>query len=137
MKRDQKYDAELSHLQAPERKRRPVPDFIERVVIDISRDLGDNPRSVKSSITRATKIWYTALLIFPELAQNDPEGLFTEYLYAAKSGALKVNNIRHHTGARSNRMPEFFTCLENLFGFRQEDLNYLRSDEPLYHREAC
>ena len=38
-----------------------------------------------------------------------------------------------HTNAkgRVNRMPYFFTCLENAFAFSLEELVYLRSDYPL------
>jgi len=39
-----------------------------------------------------------------------------------------------HTNAkgRVNRVPYFFTCLENAFEFSLEELVYLRSDYPLY-----
>jgi hypothetical protein len=119
---------------APERKRRVVPDFIRRVIRDFSVELGDNPRSYKSSVTRATKIYYTMLDIFTDV-RDDPEGHFLRAMYDAKTAAKRVTNIRHHTGQQLNRMPAFFTCLENWFKFTPEELEYLHSDAPLY--SAC
>lgn len=125
----------------PERRRRPIPDFIERFMADISRELGDNPRSAKSSVTRATKLFYFGCQYIGNAVvgntclgnfQEDPEDVFARLLYTAKAGALKVNNIRHHTGPKPNRMPAFFACLENLFGLSPEEREYVRSDEPLY-----
>lgn len=116
---------------APERKRRPVPDFIQRVIQDFSAELGDNPRSHKSSVTRATKIYYTMLEIFSDV-RDDPEGHFLRAMCDAKAAARHVTNIRHHTGPQINRMPVFFTCLENWFKFTPEELAWLRSDKPLY-----
>ncbi len=117
---------------APERRKRPVPDFIENVIRDFSSELGDNPRSHKSSVTRAMKIYYTALAIFTDI-QDDPEGHFLRAMYDAKTAAKHVTNVRHHTGPQINRMPVFFTCLQNQFGFRPEELEYLKSDAPLYY----
>ncbi len=117
---------------ALERRKRPIPDFIERVIADFSVELGDNPRSHKGSVTRATKIYYTALAIFTDI-QDDPEGHFLRMMYDARTAAKHITNVRHHTGTRTNRMPAFFTCLENQFGFQPEELEYLRSDEPLYY----
>ncbi len=117
---------------APERKKRPVPDFIENVIRDFSNDLGDNPRSHKSSVTRATKIYYTALAIFTDI-QDDPEGHFLRAMYDARTAAKQVSHIKHHTGPRPNRMPAFFTCLQNQFGFQPEELEFLKSDAPLYY----
>jgi hypothetical protein len=122
--------AELG-VAAP-RKKRPVPDFIQNVIADFSAELGDNPRSHKSSVTRATKIYYTALAIFTNI-RDDPEGHFLRAMYDAKAAVGHVTNIKHHTGPRPNKMPVFFTCLENQYGFQPHELEWLRSDEPLYY----
>jgi hypothetical protein len=54
-------------------------------------------------------------------------------LYEAKQAAYKVNGIRYRgANNRPNRIPVFFTCLENLFELRDEELAYIRSAEPLF-----
>lgn len=132
---------------AQERPRRPIPDFIQWYMADYSRDLGDNPRSLKSSVTRATKLYYWACDCIPgEMYlgdkpigsfQDDPEGVFTALLYAAKVGALNVTKVKYQTGQKPNRMPAFFACLENLFGgLSPEELAYVRSDAPFYRPEG-
>jgi len=116
-----------------EPKRRPIPDFIANMMTHFCAELGDKPTSVKSSITRATKIYYTACLVFKEFGE-DPEGLFIEMMYQAKRGALSSTKIKHRGGTygnRVNRIPLFFACLEHMFEFQPKEVAYLRSDAPL------
>jgi hypothetical protein len=127
--------AHLSELGiAQEPPRRPVPDFIANMMKDFTRDLGDSPRSAKSNVTRATKLYYFACDYIVE-AQDDPEGFYIKLLYQARAAAFKVNNIHHSTGSRSNRIPVFFTCLENLFALTDDERAYVRSDLPLLYPE--
>lgn len=123
---------ELGIAQEPER--RPIPGFITSIMKDFTRDLGDSPRSAKSNVTRAAKLYYFACDFIKD-AQEDPEGFYMELLYQARTAARKVTNIRHRTGARFNRVPVFFTCLENLFELTNDERAYVRSDLPLLQPE--
>jgi hypothetical protein len=115
-------------------KRRPIPEFLRDIISRYSRELGDSSTSIKSNITRTAKLYFFALDYIKD-AQEDPQGFFSELLSDAKQAAYKVNGIRYRSaGNRPNRMPVFFTCLENLFELRDEELAYIRSDEPLYER---
>jgi hypothetical protein len=111
--------------------KRPIPEFIRDIVSRYSRELGDSSVSTKSNITRAAKLYFFALDYIKD-AQDDPQGFFSDLLYTAKQAAYKVNGIRYRNASNHpNRMPVFFTCLENLFELRDEELDYIRSDEPL------
>ncbi len=117
----------------PKPRRKPIPDFIEAMVTDFALQLGDRPASIKSSITRATKIYFTCLAVYEQF-QDDPEGLFCEMLYQARAGALSVTQVKHKGGRhgnRHNRMPLFLSLLERMCEFTPEELAYLRSDAPL------
>ncbi len=116
---------------APIRKRRPTPEFIVRIITDYTYEMGDNPKCVKSNITRATKMYYTACAIFSDI-QDNPEEHFTQMLFLAKEDVRHISNIRYRTSSHINRMPAFFACLENRFGFKPEERAYLYSNEPLY-----
>jgi hypothetical protein len=120
---------EMGISQAP--KKRPIPAFIRNMISHFSHELGDTSASTKSNITRAAKLYFFALDYIKD-AQDDPQGFFSELLYEAKQAAYKVNGIRYRSaGNRPNRIPVFFTCLENLFELRDDELAYIRSDEPL------
>ncbi len=112
-------------------KQRPIPEFLRDIMSRYSRELGDSNVSTKSNITRAAKLYFFALDYIRE-AQDDPQGFFSELLYEAKQAAYKVNSIRYRSaGNHPNRIPVFFTCLENLFALSDEELAYIRSVEPL------
>jgi hypothetical protein len=120
---------EMEIAQAP--KKRPIPDFIRDIISRYSRELGDSSVSTKSNITRAAKLYFFALDYIRD-AQDDPQGFFIDLLYEAKQAAYKVNGIRYRSaGNRPNRIPVFFTCLENRFELSDEELAYIRSEEPL------
>ena len=117
----------------PKPRRKPIPDFIDAMVTDFAVQLGDRPASIKSSITRATKIYFTCLAVYEQF-QDDPEGLFCEMLYQARAGALSVTTVKHKGGRhgnRHNRMPLFLSLLERMCEFTPEELAYLKSDAPL------
>jgi DNA-binding transcriptional regulator YhcF (GntR family) len=127
-----------NHLEeleiAQEPRRRPIPEFIRDIVSRYSHELGDTSVSTKSNITRAAKLYFFALDYIKD-AQDDPQGFFAGLLYEAKQAAYRVNGIRYWgANNRPNRMPVFFTCLENLFELRDEELAYIRSDEPLFEQ---
>jgi hypothetical protein len=123
---------ELEIAQAP--AKRPIPEFIKDIVSRYSRELGDRSTSTKSNMTRAAKLYFFALDYIRD-AQDDPQGFFSELLYEAKQAAYQVNCIRYRgANNRPNRMPVFFTCLENRFELSEDELAYIRSDEPLFER---
>jgi ribosomal protein L13E len=126
--------AELGIAHGP--RQRPIPQFIIEKISRYSRELGDNPKFIRSNVTRATKLYYWACDFIAGFAQ-DSEAYFTDLLYEAKQAAYTVNNVQHRTGSRINRMPVFFACLENRFGLAPEELEYLRSDAPLLEPEPC
>jgi biotin operon repressor/ribosomal protein L13E len=125
---------ELGIAQGP--RRRPIPQFIIEKVTRYTRDLGDNLKFARSNITRATKLYYMACDFIEGFAEN-AEDYYTDLLYEAKQAALSVSNVQHRTGGRINRMPVFFACLENRFGFTPDEVEYLRSDAPLLEPEPC
>lgn len=121
--------AELGISQ--EQQKRSIPDFVKNIMDDYTRELGDSPRSAKSNVTRAAKLYYFGVDCLKD-AQEDPEGWFIGLLYQAKDAAYLGPNIHHRSaGNRINRLPYFFTCLENLFRFNPDELAYIRSDAPL------
>ncbi len=120
---------EMGIAQTP--KKRPIPEFIRDIISRYSRELGDSTASTKSNITRAAKLYFFALDYIKD-AQDDPQSFFSELLYEAKQAAYKVNGIRYRgANNRPNRIPVFFTCLENRFELSEDELAYIRSDEPL------
>jgi biotin operon repressor len=121
----------LEELEIAQDRRRPIPEFIRDIISRYSRELGDSTASTKSNITRAAKLYFFALDYIKD-AQDDPQGFFSDLLYEAKQAAYKVNGIRYRgANNRPNRIPVFFTCLENRFELSEDELAYIRSDEPL------
>jgi hypothetical protein len=124
----------VEHLQElgieTEPKKRPIPDFIVDRMTRYTTELGDSPRYVKSNTTRAAKLYYFGLDYMQE-AQDDPEGWFIDMLSEAKQRAQRIPNVGKRTGNRVNRIPAFFACLENLFGFDDNEWAYIRSELPL------
>jgi biotin operon repressor len=127
-----------SHLEelgiAASPKRRPIPEFLKDIITRYSRELGDSSTSTKSNITRAAKLYYFAFDYIRD-AQDDPQGFFCDLLYEAKQAAYRVNGIYYRSASnRPNRIPVFFACLENRFELSEDELAYIRSDEPLEER---
>lgn len=89
----------------------------------------DSPHLVSSDVTRATKMYFTAAQTIPDFRQT----LFEAFLEEAVDAAKEVRGCEHtNSKGRVNRIPYFFTCLENALSFSLEELVYLRTDEPLY-----
>ena len=79
-------------------------------------------------MTRAAKIYFTAA----QTLEYFQDTLFWAFYDEAMQAAKKLRGCEHtNAKGRVNRMPYFFTCLENAFVFSLEELVYLRSDEPL------
>jgi hypothetical protein len=117
-----------------EPQKRPIPSFITDIMTRYSAELGDSTRSTRSNITRAAKMYYFACDFIKD-AQEDPHRFFIDLLYEAKQAAYKVNCIQHrNTNNNPNRIPVFFTCLENRFELTPDERAYIRSDAPLVIR---
>ena len=107
---------------------REIPQMVEKVVTEFAGLYDDEPL-VRSDVTRAAKIYFTAA----QTLEHFNDTLFFACFDQARAAALKKNNCVYTNGkGRANRMPYFFTCLENAFSFSLEELVYLRSDDPLY-----
>ena len=79
-------------------------------------------------MTRAAKIYFTAA----QTREYFQETLFWAFYDEAIKAAKKLRGCEHtNSNGRVNRVPYFFTCLENAFAFSLEELVYLRSDYPL------
>jgi hypothetical protein len=116
---------------ASEPRKRPIPGFITDIMTRYSRELKDSARSTRSNITRAAKMYYFGCDFIRD-AQEDPEGWFIDLLYQAKQAAYTVDCIQYRNASNDpNRIPVFFTCLENRFEFTPDELVFLRSDLPL------
>jgi DNA-binding transcriptional ArsR family regulator len=119
---------------APQLPKRPTPVFLTDIITRYSRELGDSARSSRSNITRATKLYYFASDCIKD-AQDDPQRFFLDLLYEAKQAAYKVDCIQHRSASNNpNRIPVFFTCLENFFELTPEERAYIRSEAPLIAR---
>lgn len=107
--------------------RRTIPDFIEANVETLSEAFSDNPRYIKSNVTRAAKLYFYAE-DYLSAAQEDPIGWFFARVDGARHAALyDVGEIRKRTGSRPNRMPVFFDILEKSFKFTLEELVHVRT----------
>ena len=125
--------AELGIAQEP--RRRPIPSFITEKITRYTKEIGDAAKSTKSNITRAAKLYYFGVDYIKE-AQEDPQTWFTDQIYEAKQAAYAVNCIQYRNANNSpNRIPVFFTCLENRFELSDDELLYIRSELPLMYPE--
>jgi hypothetical protein len=122
---------------SPQARKRPIPQFIEGIMGDLTDALGDRAASRKSNITRAAKYYY---LMYDFCPDGDfryaPEEYFERLLYIARAEALECTSIQYRNGNRLNRVPAFFGCLENRLGLTAEERTYVRTDGPLYYPEA-
>ena len=104
----------------PQRPRRMPPAALVRTIAQFGQELGDNPKSQQSNLTRASKLYFAATQIFGDFSNST----FKKQLDAAFEDACKRGITK--------RMPYFFTVLENILELNAEELAYIRSDEPLY-----
>jgi hypothetical protein len=107
--------------------RREIPAQLVQEVTQFAQQY-DSAHLVKSDVTRAAKIYFTAA----QTREYFQETLFWAFYDEAIKAAKKLRGCEHtNSKGRVNRVPYFFTCLENAFAFSLEELVYLRSDYPL------
>ena len=109
---------------------RPVREIPAQLVQEITQfaQQYDSSYLVASDVTRAAEIYFTAA----QTLEYFQDTLFWAFYDEAMQAAKKLRGCEHtNAKGRVNRLPYFFTCLENAFVFSLEELVYLRSDEPL------
>lgn len=113
---------------ASARPMREVPVTVENAITEFAEQY-DDAHLLRSDVTRAAKIYFTAV----QTLEYFNDTLFFAFLDQARAAALKKSNCAHTNGrGHVNRVPFFFTCLENAFSFSLEELVYLRAEDPLY-----
>jgi hypothetical protein len=117
-----------SQNQSSSRPAREIPAQLVQEVTQYAEQY-DSPHLVNSDVTRAAKIYFTAAQTVPSFQDRLFWAFYDEAVQAAKRlrGCESTNSK-----GRVNRVPYFFTCLENAFRFSLEELVYLRTEEPLY-----
>jgi hypothetical protein len=103
------------------RTRRTTPDLLTRATLQIIQYLGGDPKRQQSDLTRMSKLYWTATQIFA----NFTNSAFLDLLFEARDKTAKHRDV-------GNRVPYFFTCLENKLALSCQQMAYLRSPEPLY-----
>jgi len=110
------------HKDQPKRKRLSTPERLARTITQMVQDLGGNPQYLQSDVTRVTKIYWACTQIFSGFTN----GWFLEQLTTAFVKTCKARKV-------GKRVPYFFKTLEDVLGLTNEELAYIRSQEPLYH----
>jgi hypothetical protein len=85
------------------------------------QDLGGNPKSLQSDLTRVTKIYWACTQIFHPFSNV----WFLEQLTKAYVKTCKARKV-------SKRVPYFFTTLQNILELTSDEVAYIRSQEALY-----
>ena len=99
---------------ASRRGRPPKADYIATVMEEISTRLHDDPKHVRSNITRATRLWQASGL--------DERAFVEQVLYQARSLAQAQGNVTKRAGDGTglrNKVPYFFAVAEDLLGLRE------------------
>jgi hypothetical protein len=110
-----------------ERPRRLVPEwFIQRVVQD-SQQLGDNPKSLQSVLTRLSKVYLTAEQVFTGVTQAEVINRMNEARRKAEQRAKERVANGH-----KKYMQYLIECFINGWEFREEERAFIDSNEPLY-----
>ena len=84
------------------------------LVEEITHYLHDDPKNLKSNITRAARLWQQSGL--------DEERFFS-LLYEARSKAMAQTKVKKESTVGKgykNRMPLYFAAIEQLIGLRDE-----------------
>lgn len=114
--------------QERRRPAREIPAGIVKKIEAYARQY-DDAHLIASDITRAAKIYFTAAQAICYFSDATYEKFFEGAVKAAKW----LRGCEHtNTKGNPNRMPYFFTCLENAFNFSLEELVFLRTEDPLY-----
>jgi hypothetical protein len=125
---EQEQQQRESQAEPTPRPAREIPAQLVQEITQFAQQY-DSAHLVASDVTRAAKIYFTAA----QTLEYFQDTLFWAFFDEAMEAAKKLRGCEHtNTKGRVNRMPYFFTCLENAFVFSLEELVYLRSDEPLY-----
>jgi hypothetical protein len=103
------------------RQKRGTPAQLARSLSYMVQQLGENPKSLQSDITRVTKIYWAATQLFTGFKNS----WFLDRLQEAFVAACKARGVKR-------RVPYFFVCLENILQLTPEEKAFIRSDEPLY-----
>jgi hypothetical protein len=109
------------HKDQSKRKRLTTPEQLARIITQIMQDLGGNPKSLQSDLTRVTKIYWACTQIFRPFTNV----WFLERLYAALAKTRRARKVH-------SRVPYFFTTLESELQLFPDELVYIRSQEALY-----
>jgi hypothetical protein len=109
------------HKDQPKRKRQGTPERLARTITQMVQDLGGNPQYLQSDITRLTKLYWACTQIFHPFNNV----WFLEQLTTTFVKTCKARKV-------GKRVPYFFKILENVLGLTNEELVYIRSQEPLY-----
>jgi hypothetical protein len=109
------------HKDQSKRKRLTTPEQLARIIMQIMQDLGGNPKSLQSDLTRVTKIYWACTQIFRPFTNV----WFLERLYAALAKTRRARKVH-------SRVPYFFTTLESELQLFPDELVYIRSQEALY-----
>src|SRR5262249_42045917 len=109
------------HHDQPKRKLSGTPEQLARVVTQMMQQLGGNPKSLQSDLTRVRKIYWACTQIFTGFRN----AWFLQELTETFIQTCKRRKVH-------NRVAYFFTCLEVRLGLTAEELAYIRSQEPLY-----
>jgi hypothetical protein len=113
-----------------ERPRRFVPDWFIRLVTQQAQELGDDPKVLKSVLTRLSKTVLTAEQVFGNVSEIEVTNRLDEARKRTGKHASKV--MKRRANGQKNYMPYFIECFTSLWGFREEELAFIASDEPLY-----
>lgn len=117
-----------SQSQSSSRPAREIPAQLVQEVTQYAEQY-DSPHLVNSDVTRAAKIYFTAA----QTVAYFQDTLFWAFYDEAVQAAKRLRGCEStNSKGRVNRVPYFFTCLENAFRFSLEELVYLRTEEPLY-----
>jgi len=126
-KEEQEQQQRTAQSEPAPRPRREIPAQLVQEITQFAQQY-DSAHLVTSDVTRAAKIYFTAA----QTLEYFQDTLFWAFFDEAMEAAKKLRGCEHtNAKGRVNRMPYFFTCLENAFVFSLEELIYLRSDEPL------
>ena len=113
--------AKRSQKPQEKRKKRGTPEQLARYIAYIVQQLGGNPKTQQSDITRATKTYWAATQIF----EGFTNVWFLEMVKEAFIDAARARGVKR-------RVPYFFKCLETRLELTPDELAFLRSQEPLY-----
>ena len=110
----------------------PTPASLQNDVLYYTKEFNDDPKHARSNVTHALKIFYTARdILFIQYGEVLTLQDFEDCYRASYCKAMARKKITKMYNGRPNRMPFFFHDLEANFKFTDEEMIYLRSDDPL------